>query len=71
METPKDFLGWFSVPRYKNVYVLGSFGEHVTLFSQQVRALNLIAAGKRTLRLKMLRSKNEQCFGNIKTVASS
>jgi hypothetical protein len=65
METPKDFLGWFSVPRYKNVYVLGSFGEHVTLFSQQVRALNLIAAGKRTLRLKMLRSKDEQCFGNI------
>jgi hypothetical protein len=70
METPKDFLGWFSVPRYKNVYVLGSFGERVTLFSK-VRALNLIAAGKRTLRLKMLRSKNEQCFGNIKTVASS
>jgi hypothetical protein len=44
METPKDFLEWFSVPRYKNVYVLGSFAERVTLFSQQVRALNLIAA---------------------------
>jgi hypothetical protein len=39
-----DLLKWFNVPGYRNVYVLGSFARHVTLYSQQVRALNLIAA---------------------------
>lgn len=33
---------WFHVPGYPNVYVLGSFAKHVTLYAQQVRALNLI-----------------------------
>ena len=43
--TSKDLLKWFSVPsKYKNVYVLGSFAQRVTLYSQQVRALNLVAA---------------------------
>lgn len=34
---------WFLVPRYPCVYILGSFARHVTLYSQQVRALNLVA----------------------------
>lgn len=37
-------LRLFSVPGYSHVYVLGSFATHVTLYSQQIRALNLIAA---------------------------
>jgi hypothetical protein len=32
------------VPGYPTTYVLGSFARHQTLYSQQVRALNLVAA---------------------------
>jgi hypothetical protein len=32
------------VPGYPGVYVLGCFARYVTLYSQQVRAINLIAA---------------------------
>src|SRR5690348_5336751 len=35
-------LELFAVPKRKGVYVLGSFARYATLFSQQVRALNLI-----------------------------
>jgi hypothetical protein len=34
---------WFEVPGYPDVFVLGSFARYVTLYSQQVRALNLVA----------------------------
>jgi hypothetical protein len=34
----------FQLPNHKNVYILGCFAKYVTLYSQQVRALNLIAA---------------------------
>jgi hypothetical protein len=34
----------FRVPGYPAIYVLGSFARHQTLYSQQVRALNLVAA---------------------------
>jgi hypothetical protein len=40
----KDFLDLFAVPTKKNVFVLGCFARHVTIYSQQVRALNLIWA---------------------------
>lgn len=46
-----ELLKWFTVPGYKNpstdhelVYLLGCFAERVTLYSQQVRALNLVWA---------------------------
>ncbi|MGC2695024.1 MAG: FAD-dependent oxidoreductase, partial [Candidatus Angelobacter sp.] len=39
-----ELLQWFNVPGYKHLYVLGSFARHVTLYAQQVRALNLITA---------------------------
>src|SRR6267142_3805449 len=41
---PKELLEWFRVPKYNDVYALGSFAKRVTLYSQQVRALNLVAA---------------------------
>lgn len=34
---------WFRVPGYCDVYVLGCFAKHITLYAQQVRALNLVA----------------------------
>lgn len=40
--THEDFLSWFRVPGVRSVYVLGCFARHVTIYSQQVRALNLI-----------------------------
>jgi hypothetical protein len=40
----KDFLDLFKVPTKGNVFVLGCFAQHVTIYSQQVRALNLIWA---------------------------
>jgi threonine dehydrogenase-like Zn-dependent dehydrogenase len=40
-----DFLHKFEVPGFgARVYVLGCFARHLTLYSQQVRALNLIRA---------------------------
>src|SRR6266852_714846 len=37
-------LDRFSVPGYNGIYVLGCFARYLTLYSQQVRALNLITA---------------------------
>jgi hypothetical protein len=39
---PHEFLKYMSVPSYPGVYLLGSFARHVTIFSQQIRAMNLI-----------------------------
>ncbi len=42
---PQELLSYFAVGApYPNVYVLGSFARYVTLYSQQVRALNLVEA---------------------------
>jgi hypothetical protein len=38
-----DFTKRFEVPSFPNVYVLGCFARYQTLYSQQVRALNLVA----------------------------
>ncbi|MFY9935482.1 MAG: NAD(P)/FAD-dependent oxidoreductase, partial [Silvibacterium sp.] len=48
--TPEEILDVFNVPHetMKNVYLLGSFARRVTLYSQQVRALNLIYALHKT-----------------------
>jgi hypothetical protein len=40
----KDVLDLLSVPGFKELYVLGCFARYVTLYSQQVRALNLVSA---------------------------
>jgi hypothetical protein len=40
-------LDLFRVPN-RPIYVLGSFARHVTLYSQQIRALNLVAALSKT-----------------------
>jgi hypothetical protein len=40
------FLKLFQVP-HQRIYVLGCFARHVTIDSQQVRALNLISALRR------------------------
>lgn len=40
----RNLLGWMSVPKHPGVYVLGCFARHVTFYSQQVRALNLVDA---------------------------
>jgi hypothetical protein len=45
---PHELLRYFAVPRYRGAYVLGCFAKHVTLYSQQVRAINLIDALCRT-----------------------
>ncbi|WP_428264533.1 FAD-dependent oxidoreductase [Haliangium sp.] len=42
--TPSDLLGHMQVPGYKRTFVLGSYERRVTVYSQQVRALNLIYA---------------------------
>ncbi|HEX3748549.1 MAG TPA: NAD(P)/FAD-dependent oxidoreductase [Bryobacteraceae bacterium] len=39
-----EVLSLFEVPGYQNVFAVGTFAKYVTLYSQQVRALNLIAA---------------------------
>ena len=39
-----DFLKLFTVDPFPDVYVLGCFARYGTLYSQQVRALNLVAA---------------------------
>lgn len=52
--TPEEILDVFNVPHetMKNVYLLGSFARRVTLYSQQVRALNLIYALHKTKKLR-------------------
>lgn len=43
--TPKEILQWYwAGDKYPNVYVLGAFAKRVTLYSQQMRALNLVFA---------------------------
>lgn len=42
--SPSDFLNYFRLLPYRHTYVLGSFASRVTIYSQQVRALNLIDA---------------------------
>jgi hypothetical protein len=44
MGDPEAFLARYYRVQNRNVYVLGSFARRVTLYSQQVRALNLIFA---------------------------
>jgi hypothetical protein len=40
----RELLGLMGVPNHAGIYVLGCFAQHVTFYSQQVRALNLIDA---------------------------
>lgn len=47
----EKILDLMSVPGYPGLYVLGSFAKRVTLYSQQVRALNLVEALCKTQRL--------------------
>jgi len=42
--TSEKLLQTMAVPSYPGVFVLGSFARYVTVYSQQVRALNLIDA---------------------------
>jgi hypothetical protein len=35
---------WFAVPGHPGVYILGCYARYLTLYSQQIRALNLVAA---------------------------
>src|SRR6185437_16381722 len=39
-----ELLKRMTVPSHPAVYVLGCFAQHVTFYSQQVRAMNLIDA---------------------------
>ena len=41
---PHDLLSWMAIPTYPGVYILGSFARHVTIYSQQMRAFNLVDA---------------------------
>jgi hypothetical protein len=45
---PHEFLKYMAVPGYPGVYLLGSLARHVTIYSQQIRAINLIDALCRT-----------------------
>jgi hypothetical protein len=45
---PHELLKYMTVPGYPSVYLAGSFARHVTIYSQQVRAINLIDALCRT-----------------------
>ena len=38
---PHELLAEMSVPGYENVYVLGCFARYATIYSQQIRAINL------------------------------
>jgi len=44
--TDPEFLKYFQIPG-ESIYVLGCFATHVTVYSQQVRALNLVTALRR------------------------
>lgn len=50
--TPQEIVDATLVPGTKRVFVLGSFEQRVTVYSQQVRALNLVDA---LLSLEMVR----------------
>ena len=39
-----QLLDLMSVERHANVFLLGAFAKYVTIYAQQVRALNLVAA---------------------------
>src|SRR5690242_5208705 len=45
---PHEFLDYCAVPEYPGVYLLGCFARHVTIYSQQIRAINLIDSLCRT-----------------------
>lgn len=40
----REVIRWSRVPEYENVFILGSLDRRVTIYAQQVRALNLIWA---------------------------
>jgi putative NAD(P)-binding protein len=46
-----ELLRLFAVDGYTNVFILGSHARYVTVYNQQVRALNLVAALAKTGRL--------------------
>jgi FAD dependent oxidoreductase len=41
---PHELLRYMAVPGLPSVYLVGSFARHVTIYSQQIRAINLIDA---------------------------
>jgi hypothetical protein len=41
-ERRSEFLRLMEVPRFPQVYVLGCFARYVTIYAQQIRALNLV-----------------------------
>jgi FAD dependent oxidoreductase len=41
---PHHLLSWMEIPAYPKAYILGSFARHVTIYSQQMRAFNLVDA---------------------------
>jgi len=45
---PHELLRYMAVPGNPSAYLLGSFARHVTIYSQQIRAINLIDALCRT-----------------------
>lgn len=45
---PHEYLAEMLVPEYPNVYVLGCFAKYATIYSQQVRAINLVDSLCRT-----------------------
>lgn len=49
---PRDIIQHMQVPETPFLYVLGGFDARVTIYSQQVRALNLIYSLRETDRLK-------------------
>lgn len=51
-QTWQDILALLQVPTHPNMFVLGSFAARVTVYSQQVRALNLIDALVSTGRIR-------------------
>src|SRR5215204_1525142 len=49
---PHEMLSWMTIPTYPGVYILGSYARHVTIYSQQMRAFNLIDALCKTGQLR-------------------
>ena len=49
---PHEFLSWMAIPTYPGVYILGCFARHVTIYSQQMRAFNLVDALCKTGQLR-------------------
>jgi hypothetical protein len=48
--TDQETIESCEVPGFRNCYVIGSFDDRITFYSQQVRALNLIAREEQFLR---------------------